>query len=354
MAYDTGDLSLHAPIKLRVGVLAGDPEKHAALKATLGRLITDEPVDGAKLFVTTLGRALLSGAFPEDFPYINAAVFKSDIGMLIEELIDHYDKPDVARTLDAIKELGFRLRHQGGSHHRPRGRQDPAREGARSSPNTRHRPTRSQSQYHKGIITDDERRQELIEIWTEATDEVKDAMEANLKAEKFNPLDMMVGSGARGNMHAGPADRRDAWPGGQPQVATSSRGRSCPTSVRGSSVLEYFISTHGARKGLADTALRTADSGYLTRRLVDVSQEIIIQQDDCETDPGSAVDGARRAPADRMRNLRNRVFGRVLADDIKVDTGTAETASGVKLRAGDADRQGGVPGVVEATPRSPR
>ncbi len=150
MAYDGGDLSLHAPIKLRVGALAGDPEVHAALKASLGRLITEEPVDGAGLTETTLGRALLSGAFPDSFPYINAAVFKSDVGLLIEELIDRYDKPDVARTLDAIKSARVPLRHQGGSHHRARGRQDSAREGGASSPTSRTGRPRSRPSTSRG------------------------------------------------------------------------------------------------------------------------------------------------------------------------------------------------------------
>ena len=123
----------------------------------------------------------------------------------------------------------------------------------------------------KGVITDDERRQELIEIWTEATDEVKDAMQATLEAEQFNPIDMMVRSGARGNMMQ---LRQIA---GMRGLVANPKGDIIPQPIKsnfreGLSVLEYFISTHGARKGLADTALRTADSGYLTRRLVDVSR----------------------------------------------------------------------------------
>jgi len=330
MAYEAGDISLHAPIKLRVGDLAGDPTMHAALKASLGRLITEEPVDGAVLFETTLGRALLSGAFPDSFPFINAPVFKSDVGQLIEELIDRYDKPDVARTLDAIKRLGFQFATKAGL---TIGLEDvktpPEKEAIIAE--FEGRAAKVESQYLKGVITDDERRQELIEIWTEATEQVKDAMQATLEAERFNPMDMMVRSGARGNVQQ---LRQIA---GMRGLVANPRGDIIPQPIKanfreGLSVLEYFISTHGARKGLADTALRTADSGYLTRRLVDVSQEIIIHTEP-SADPGLLV--TVREPSGRpLRNLRNRVFGRVLAEDVKVGRSLVATASGRKLRAG--------------------
>ncbi|MGI8823773.1 MAG: DNA-directed RNA polymerase subunit beta', partial [Acidimicrobiia bacterium] len=304
---------------------------HAALKASLGRLITEEPVDGAVLFETTLGRALLSGAFPDSFPFINAPVFKSDVGQLIEELIDRYDKPDVARTLDAIKRLGFQFATKAGL---TIGLEDvktpPEKEAIIRE--FEGRAAKVESQYLKGVITDDERRQELIEIWTEATEQVKDAMQATLEAERFNPMDMMVRSGARGNVQQ---LRQIA---GMRGLVANPRGDIIPQPIKanfreGLSVLEYFISTHGARKGLADTALRTADSGYLTRRLVDVSQEIIIHTEP-SADPGLLV--TVREPSGRpLRNLRNRVFGRILAEDVKVGRSLVETASGRKLRAGE-------------------
>src|SRR5688572_24677595 len=156
-------------------------------------------------------------------------------------------------------------------------------------------------------------------------------MEANLRTEKFNPLDMMVGSGARGNMLQ---VRQIA---GMRGLVANPKGDIIPRPIvsnfrEGLSVLEYFISTHGVRKGLADTALRTADSGYLTRRLVDVSQEVIIKQVDCETDRGIRVSTTDERGR-RIRNLRSRVFGRVLADDIKVDKKLVESDE-VKLKAG--------------------
>jgi DNA-directed RNA polymerase subunit beta' len=161
-------------------------------------------------------------------------------------------------------------------------------------------------------------------------------MQATLEAEQFNPIDMMVRSGARGNMMQ---LRQIA---GMRGLVANPKGDIIPQPIKsnfreGLSVLEYFISTHGARKGLADTALRTADSGYLTRRLVDVSQEIIIHDD--ETDDTGLVIGVREG-GKPIRNLRNRIFGRILAEDVKVGRKLVETADGVKLRAGEmVDRQ---------------
>jgi DNA-directed RNA polymerase subunit beta' len=330
MAYDLGDINLHAPIKLRVGELAGDPERHAALKPPLGSLITDEPVDGDALFETTLGRALLNSAFPESFPYVESLVLKSDIRTLIEELIDGYDKPDVARTLDNIKELGF--------HFATRAGLTIGLEDVKTPPEKKEILARFEedaakveSLFQKGVITDDERRQELIEIWTQATDEVKDAMQATLEGDRFNPMDMMVRSGARGNMMQ---LRQIA---GMRGLVANPRGDIIPQPIKanfreGLSVLEYFISTHGARKGLADTALRTADSGYLTRRLVDVSQEIIIHEEPTE-DPGLVVT-VRDKDGQPIRNLRNRIYGRILADDVKIGRSLVETSKGTKLREG--------------------
>ena len=355
MAYDLGQLSLHAPIMLRVGDLAGSPERHAAFKASLGNMITDEPIDGTKRYETTLGRALLNQAFPEGFPYINSVIAKSDIGRLIEVVIEHYPRTDVAFTLDAIKDLGFRFATKAGL---TIGLEDVKTPGDKAAilADYEARADKVQSLYQKGVVTEEERRQELIEIWTEATDKVKEAMEANLKAEKFNPLDMMVGSGARGNMLQ---VRQIA---GMRGLVANPKGDIIPRPIvsnfrEGLSVLEYFISTHGVRKGLADTALRTADSGYLTRRLVDVSQEVIIKQEDCETDRGiriAVVDERGR----KIRNLRSRVYGRVLADDIRLEKKLVESDD-VKLKAGtlvgtkEFQLIDGTAGIVELRVRSP-
>ena len=330
MAYEIGDLSLHAPIKLRVGWLAGDPAVHADLKRSLGLLIADEPVDPDGLTETTLGRALLNEAFPPGFPYVNALVLKSDVRTLIDEIIRKYDKPDVANTLDAIKTLGFTFATKAGLTIGLEDVKTPPEKAAILEA-FEQRAEKMESLYQKGVITDAERQQELIEIWNEATDRVKDAMSETLMAEKFNPMDMMVRSGARGNIMQ---LRQIA---GMRGLVANPKGDIIPQPIKsnfreGLSVLEYFISTHGARKGLADTALRTADSGYLTRRLVDVSQEIIIHDEPTE-DPGIVI-GTRQADGSAVRHLQNHLFGRMLAEDVKDGRKIVGLPDGRKLKQG--------------------
>ncbi|MFV2000943.1 MAG: DNA-directed RNA polymerase subunit beta' [Acidimicrobiia bacterium] len=330
MAYELGDISLHAPIKLRVGWLGGEAELHAQLKPLLKDLIEDEPVDPKGLTETTLGRALINGAFPEGFPFINAVLVKSDVRTLVEEIINVYDKPDVANTLDNIKELGF--------HYATRAGLTIGLQDVKTPPEKKQilevfedRAAKAEALFQKGVITDDERRSELIEIWTEATDKVKDAMQETLQEDPFNPMDMMVRSGARGNIMQ---LRQIA---GMRGLVANPKGDIIPQPIKanfreGLSVLEYFISTHGARKGLADTALRTADSGYLTRRLVDVAQEIIIH-DDATDDPGIMMK-IRDESGNPTRMLRNQIFGRALAEDVKIGRAVAQLPDGRRLTAG--------------------
>ncbi|MGH7425308.1 MAG: DNA-directed RNA polymerase subunit beta', partial [Candidatus Methylomirabilales bacterium] len=181
-------------------------------------------------------------------------------------------------------------------------------------------------------ITDDERRQELIEIWTKATEEVKENMEKALRSQDLNPIYMMAGSGARGNIMQ---VRQIA---GMRGLVANPRGEIIPRPIKanfreGLSVLEYFISTHGARKGLADTALRTADSGYLTRRLVDVAQEVMVREHDCGTEKGLMIPVTHAHPVTGMQveapALDTRLFGRVALETTIKD-------GRVLLRAGEA------------------
>jgi DNA-directed RNA polymerase subunit beta' len=330
MAYEIGELFLHAPIKLRLGDLAGDPARHADLKPALGSLLTDEPLDGDALTETTLGRVLLNEAFPDDFPFIDSVVIKSDIRKLIETVIEKYPRSEVALMLDAIKTLGFRFATRAGLTIALDDVRTPA-DKAQILEEYEKRADKVQGLFQKGVVTDEERRQELIEIWTEATEKVTDAMKGSLKSQRFNSLDMMIGSGARGNMMQA---RQIA---GMRGLVANPKGDIIPRPIisnfrEGLSVLEYFISTHGARKGLADTALRTADSGYLTRRLVDVSQEMIVLEEDCETDRGIVVPIVDEK-GQKIRNLRSRIYGRSLADDLKEGRSLVATVDDDKLRA---------------------
>ncbi|HVE27118.1 MAG TPA: DNA-directed RNA polymerase subunit beta', partial [Sporichthya sp.] len=188
------------------------------------------------------------------------------------------------------------------------------------------RAEKIQKQFEKGLITDDERRQELIEVWTQATNVVSAAMEKNFV--KTNPIAMMIDSGARGNMMQ---VRQIA---GMRGLVANPKGEIIPRPIKsnfreGLSVLEFFISTHGARKGLADTALRTADSGYLTRRLVDVSQDVIIREEDCGTERGliatiaaPGADGVLR----KLDNVDTNVVSRNLAEEVVGNGGVTAPA----------------------------
>ena len=337
MAYDLGELDLHAPIRLRLGDIAGDPEVHAEIKAFIPHLLTDEPVSGSELVETTLGRTLLNSVLPPDFPVLDARVLKSDVRDLIREIIERYDKNVVQRTLDGIKELGFEYSTRAGLTIGLSDVLTPTDKRMIISRNQK-KADKVDTQYQRGIITDDERSQELIEIWTEATEEVTQSMRRSLSAGLFNPIDMMVTSGARGNMMQ---VRQIA---GMRGLVANPKGDIIPRPItsnfrEGMSVLEYFISTHGARKGLADTALRTADSGYLTRRLVDVAQEIIVHDEDSE-DRGIVI-RIREDDGSTIRYLRNRVFGRVLVDDVTVGGRPLVTEDGRELVAGEViDRYG--------------
>ena len=253
-ALDEGSLQLHALITLRRPAIDGRE---------------------ADTFETTAGRLLFEEALPDDytarFGHINSVVKKKEMGVIVERLSDHYAKGVVAGSLDAMKNLCYRYASQSGL---TVSIDDVKTPKLKREILDKHeaQAEKVENQYRRGIITDGERRQQEVRIWTDATAEVQKAMEAEFKAAKFNPIDMMVGSGARGNM----TQMRQI--AGMRGLVANPRGDMIPRPIKsnfreGLSVLEYFIATPGARKGLVDTALRTADSGYLTRRLVDVAQE---------------------------------------------------------------------------------
>jgi DNA-directed RNA polymerase subunit beta' len=249
---------------------------------------------------------------------VDIDVTKKQLGGIVDRLAEFYPKVVVAQTLDALKALGFHWATRAGA---TIGIEDvvtpPRKKEILESYETQ--ADKVQSQYEKGLITDDERRQELIEIWTKATAEVGKEMEENFP--RVNPVWMMVFSGARGNMMQ---IRQIA---GMRGLVANPKGEIIPRPIKsnfreGLSVLEYFISTHGARKGLADTALRTADSGYLTRRLCDVAQDVIIREEDCGTDRGLVLQiGVRQESGGLVKfdHVETSVFGRTLADDVEVD-----------------------------------
>ena len=308
-ALEGGEIGLHAKIQYRIPALQTD--------------------DG--WIETTPGRALFNEALPETFEFVNIAVRKRDMGEIVSTLTGEYSVADVSRSLDAMKDLCFRYATQSGLTVSVDDVRTPA-EKAAVMERYEKETEKVEMQYRRGIITDGERRQKEVEIWTSATEEITAALNKELKAKKFNPIDMMVGSGARGNMMQ---VRQIAGIRG---LVANPRGDIIPRPIKSSyreglSMLEYFISTPGARKGLVDTALRTADSGYLTRRLVDVAQELIINDEDPFERPGPVrgiwIDNVRPDEGGTRNYLETRLFSRSLADDVKLADGTKMPAGTV-------------------------
>ena len=327
LAYDFNQVTLQQPVKVRLKGKLGPGETLEDVEAA--PLSTDgDDEDGPSgsaqpLIDTTVGRLIFNEAMPGDFPYVNRTVGKRELSQILEELSERYDKVDIARTLDATKNIGFHFATKAGV---TIGVTDatPAPKKPEILENYEKQAEKVETQYRRGIITDDERRQELIEIWTKATDEVKENMEEAFRSQDLNPIYMMANSGARGNIMQ---VRQIA---GMRGLVANPRGEIIPRPIKanfreGLTVLEYFISTHGARKGLADTALRTADSGYLTRRLVDVSQEVIVREIDCGTERGIPVPITVVHPVSGLRveapSLDTKLFGRTSLETVTTPDG---------------------------------
>ncbi len=314
-ALEEGSLSLHARVLLR-------PIEGSTLAGRLAAAGVEPDAEGRLRFETTAGRVLFNEALPEGYRFIDDVVGKRNtpIGAVVEDLSSAYPKNVVAASLDRIKALGFRFAAQSGL--------TISIDDVRTPPEKQSildryekEAEKAENQFKRGIITDDERRQKEIEIWTSANSEVGRAMESALATLSFNPLDMMVDSGARGNAQQ---IRQIA---GMKGLVSNPRGEMIPRPIKSSfreglSVLEYFISTHGARKGLADTALRTADSGYLTRRLVDVAQELIVREDDCGTTRGIWIEDVAPDSPGRRSYLETRAYGRLLVEPVTLGDGT--------------------------------
>ncbi len=304
-AVDAGALRLQDPIVLGLTGKQLAPEDRPARYEGDADTWEQARAAGARVrIVTTAGRAIFNSVLPDDYEYVNREVDKKTAGDIVNRVADQFSSDEVVDVLDAMKDLGYRYATRAGITVAFSDVDTPAMK-ADALAAADDKASRIEKQFERGIITDSERRQELIEIWTEATSEVAGAMEDNFSVE--NPFFLMANSGARGNMTQ---LRQIAAMRG---LVANPKGEIIPRPIKsnfreGLSVLEYFISTHGARKGLADTALRTADSGYLTRRLVDVSQDLIVREEDCGTERGlPVVVGEFDSQS---------VFGRVVAKDV--------------------------------------
>ncbi len=304
MALDRRDIHLQQWVLVRLR------DKAVRAEDVLGDLDGEEVVDGVVTsnrgvrVLTTPGRVLFNEILPPAMPFVNQLVNKKGLADLVNRCADDYTRAETAAVLDRMKDIGFAYATKAGVTVSIADVEAPPEKAAILAEHDE-QAIRVERQFRKGVITDDERRQELVEIWTDATQKVAQAMEDNFHV--LNPIFMMANSGARGNM----TQLRQI--AGMRGLVANPRGEIIERPIKsnfreGLSVLEYFISTHGARKGLADTALRTADSGYLTRRLVDIAQDLIIREEDCGTERGLPISVGERDSQS--------LFGRILSDDV--------------------------------------
>ena len=303
MAFENHEVDIHAKIFVRVEKEVNGEKKTKKIETSVGRIIFNQGIPQDLGFIDRQ---------EDPFQYeINFPVVKKTMGQIIERVIRTHGLTESAEVIDYIKALGFKYSTLAGITFSmddvkvPEAKKELLKEADKKVENIR-------KQYARGLITDDERYNAVINVWEETTKQVSNAMEENF--EELNPIYMMVKSGARGNMNQ---LRQIAGIRG---LMASTTGKAVEIPIKSSfaeglDALEYFISAHGARKGLSDTALRTADSGYLTRRLVDVSQDIIVREHDCHTDEGIMVydikDGNQV-----IEKMQERLIGRYPVEDV--------------------------------------
>ncbi len=303
LAYQNEAVSIHAKIFVRITKEIDGEMKSKKIQTSVGRIIFNQGIPQDLGFID---RKEDPFQYEIDFP-----VMKKSMGTIIERTIDKHGLIESAEVIDYIKALGFKYSTLAGITFSvadvkvPEAKKD-------ILANADQEVEKVRKQYRRGLITDDERYQSIVNIWEKATNDVSKAMEENF--DDLNPIYMMVKSGARGNMNQ---LRQIA---GMRGLMASTTGKAVEIPIRscfreGLDALEYFISSHGARKGLSDTALRTADSGYLTRRLVDVSQDIIVREYDCGTKDGLTIEDIKDGNQ-IVEGLQERLEGRFPLDDI--------------------------------------
>jgi DNA-directed RNA polymerase subunit beta' len=286
LAYESGAVELHAKIKVR---LTHD----------------SDPVE------TTIGRVIFNEAIPEELRFINDVAERKVLSQIVSEAYNKLGSTKTVQLLDALKDLGFRFATKSGAGIAIDDIAIPPQKDKILITGEKQVDAIEQ-QYRRGLITSGEKYQRTIDVWTKVTEEITEAMLQNF--DNFNPLYMMAFSGARGTI---PQIRQLA---GMRGLMTDPSGQIIPLPIKanfreGLTVLEYFISTHGQRKGLADTAIRTSESGYLTRRLVDVAQDVIIREEDCKTTEGVTMVAVMEGN-EVVVPLRDRIIGRTAVDDI--------------------------------------
>ena len=303
MAFENHEVGIHAKIFVRISKKIDGEIKTKKVETSVGRIIFNQGIPQDLGFIDRK---------EDPFQYeISFPVMKKSMGNIIERVIRTHGLTESAEVIDYIKALGFKYSTLAGITFSMSDVQVPeAKKGLLQEADSKIENIRKQ--YARGLITNDERYGEVIKVWEDTTNKVSDAMEDNF--DELNPIYMMVKSGARGNM----SQLRQI--AGMRGLMASTTGKAVEIPIKSSfaeglDALEYFISAHGARKGLSDTALRTADSGYLTRRLVDVSQDIIVREHDCGTEDGIIVydikDGQQV-----IEKMQERLLGRFPVEDV--------------------------------------
>ena len=305
MAYQNGDLGLHAKVKIRMYKEIEGELQHKTIETTVGRVIYNQGIPQDLGYVDRTDPEHMFD-LEIDFP-----VIKKNLGKIVEKVINKHGLSDAAEVLDYIKATGFKYSTKGAITVSVADVAVPEKK-AEILAEADKKVEEISKKYKRGLITNNERYESVIKVWEDATQDVSKAMEENF--DDMNPIFMMAQSGARGNMNQ---LRQIA---GMRGLMANTQGKAVEIPIKscfreGLDALEYFVSSHGGRKGLADTALRTADSGYLTRRLVDVAQDIIVREEDCGTHEGIVVmdikDGNQV-----LEKFEERLIGRYVTEDI--------------------------------------
>ncbi|MBQ9946010.1 MAG: DNA-directed RNA polymerase subunit beta' [Clostridia bacterium] len=314
MAYEEGDLGLHAPIKIRFIKEVDGKEYTAIIPTTLGKVIFNRPVPQDLGFVKRDPSDPASMVAME----VDFLVEKKSLGRIIEKCIAVHGTNIAADVLDKIKNQGYRYSTRSGITVSVFDAIIPEKKKEYLA-EAQAKIDEIMKYYRRGLYSDTDRSSAVIKVWTECTNKVSAELKNNLDTN-HNPIHMMIDSGARGS-----ASQLNQLAGMRGLIANTS-GQTIEIPIKanyreGLNIIEYFISSRGARKGLADTALRTADSGYLTRRLVDVSQEVIIREDDCGCTEGLEVSDIFGDEDNVIEGLVERLTGRYLLHDLKDENG---------------------------------
>jgi len=307
LAYYNKAIGLHTPIRVRMEKTVHGTVYTRIIDATVGKLIFNEniPQDLGYVDRTEGSDTMLDLE-------ITKIVGKKELGKIIDRCIRIHDTTKTAEVLDLIKATGYKYSTIGALTVAVSDIEVPEKKAGLLA-DAEKQIDAIAKQYRRGMLTNEERYNEVIKVWSATTDKVTDAMMDNM--DKFNPIFMMADSGARGSVNQ---IRQLA---GMRGLMADTKGRAVEIPIRanfreGLNVLEYFVSSHGARKGLTDTALRTADSGYLTRRLVDVSQDVIVRENDCQVTEGEVVKAIKDGD-EVIEPLKDRIVGRTALHDVK-------------------------------------